>query len=533
MNKLLIHVLFLALILSNVLTIPLFENACIQNAQARSSEHSYIEYFAGDYGNLNAAVKAIGKTTATLVISTPSPLTDNLTIPANILVKMPITGSINRGAYNLIINGPFECGLYKVFNGTGTVTFGNGSVKEVFPQWWGARQDGISDDTIAIQSALSSFYTTKLVAGVYVVSSPLHLAKNKFLSGAGRESTIIKGSGDLKDAVVIMYSNTSLENITTDANNIEALSGVHISAAKGAKIREVRATNAKFHGIALTDSSYCTIENIETDHCYYRGVLVDPNSSYNQISKIYSHDNGAAGILIGHNSNYNTVSDFTIENIGNCGVWIHNASHDNKIINGIIRSPTKSTYPGLILALNSYNNSISNVSIYGHNRGVLLRAGSTDTGYASGNTRQNSLSNLLIQGNGSNVLTSTGVMFESTDGGVSKCSNNVFNNIIISGFENGFTRVNNGAIDTNSNVIESGDVSIDVKYGWRFEKGGTNNGNNRIIHLNGYTPADQSKQFRRSEQYVSDKIMGALLSHLQQNDLVYSGQTLYQGSYFA
>ena len=57
---------------------------------------------------------------------------------------------------NLIINGPFNAGLYQVFSGTGSVVFGSGSVKEVYPEYWGAKGDDSTDDITAIQSACDS-----------------------------------------------------------------------------------------------------------------------------------------------------------------------------------------------------------------------------------------------------------------------------------------------------------------------------------------------------------------------------------------
>ena len=50
------------------------------------------------------------------------------------------------------INGPFEVGLAQAFvcTGTGKVVFGTGSVKEVYPEWWGV--DGTADE-VQIQKA--------------------------------------------------------------------------------------------------------------------------------------------------------------------------------------------------------------------------------------------------------------------------------------------------------------------------------------------------------------------------------------------
>jgi len=66
----------------------------------------------------------------------------------------------------LTVNGPFEAGLYQVFDcvGTGSVVFGSGSVSEVYPQWFGMAET--STDTVNVSAinksadSISSNYGT-------------------------------------------------------------------------------------------------------------------------------------------------------------------------------------------------------------------------------------------------------------------------------------------------------------------------------------------------------------------------------------
>ena len=102
--------------------------------------------------------------------------------PADRALEVKMGGSIgNTVAFT--INGSFSAALSKVFSGTGLVTFGAVTIKEVYPQWWGAKGDGVADDTVAIRSLLSSLNgSTSLInlqvhftSGTYKISSTVDI----------------------------------------------------------------------------------------------------------------------------------------------------------------------------------------------------------------------------------------------------------------------------------------------------------------------------------------------------------------------
>jgi hypothetical protein len=110
---------------------------------------------AGDYGySLSGAVTGIGSTVCELVIDAGLTVSSNLTVPANISLRViPGAVIVVANAVTLQIAGPFDAGLAKCFEltGTGAIQFTQGQV--VLPEWFGT--DGIND-AVAIQKAVNS-----------------------------------------------------------------------------------------------------------------------------------------------------------------------------------------------------------------------------------------------------------------------------------------------------------------------------------------------------------------------------------------
>ena len=181
-----------------------------------------------DYKSLTAAVTAIGSRQTDLLINSATTLVSNTTVTDNIRLVVKRAGSISQGPFNLTItgswkhagtvtgsgslrasgpvhmvggtiansgniavSGPFESGLYHVFTGTGTVSFGVGSTTSVFPQWWGAYADNShpTETTAAIQRAMTSIYVcggiVSLPAGIYKTNAVLYAPSNITLLGSG------------------------------------------------------------------------------------------------------------------------------------------------------------------------------------------------------------------------------------------------------------------------------------------------------------------------------------------------------------
>lgn len=71
----------------------------------------------------------------------------------------------------LTINGPIQAPLAQIFEGLGTVAFGQGAIPEVYPQWWGAKGDGVQDDAPALRKAMATGRDVYLIGGTYLMDS--------------------------------------------------------------------------------------------------------------------------------------------------------------------------------------------------------------------------------------------------------------------------------------------------------------------------------------------------------------------------
>jgi len=198
----------------------------------------YNEADQGATGNgksIKAYVDNIGSDSGTIVLrhdsgeaTTTYQLSTNETIPSNITLEIENGAVINiASGKTLTINGPFKAGLYQVFSGDGSVSFGSGAVAEVYPEWWGAMFDGTTDDSAALNAAIAVNRHIILPGGkTAAVGSRIDIPSSCVIEGAGGGTsggTILKWIGAAGGTVVKTeaagVSGTKIENISIDGQD--------------------------------------------------------------------------------------------------------------------------------------------------------------------------------------------------------------------------------------------------------------------------------------------------------------------------
>lgn len=113
---------------------------------------------------------------------------ESLTVPAGLTLRMePGAQLVVDSGETVTVEGGFEARAVQAITGGGSIRFACGAaVGDIYPQWWGAKGDGVNDDTAAIQAAIDAaiyiapaepsrraFRRVRLPAGEYRITNTL------------------------------------------------------------------------------------------------------------------------------------------------------------------------------------------------------------------------------------------------------------------------------------------------------------------------------------------------------------------------
>ena len=308
---------------------PMYETleSCVRATHARSqvallgAMTSMNSVSASTFNSLNRAVSFIGLTKTDLEIADQVSLTSDLIIPSNIRLVFRRGGGIDRGPYSLTIGGPISVGLWQIFYGAGTITFGVDSVAAVYPEWFGAKgdSDGNSgngnDDRSSLQAAINSLSDEGGLLElqknkVYRSSDNIHIAKN---------NVTITGGGHLffdRDVAFSSYGGFSGAIVVTRGTAVDDMKGGATLRRLGNildrfEIKDVKISSrgsrgdgylANHKGIVIVGANLVRIQGIRIQG--FRGEMVDVagvQEIWFQNNSLYNGaHNGIAGLVTSH-----------------------------------------------------------------------------------------------------------------------------------------------------------------------------------------------------------------------------------------
>jgi len=375
----------------------------------------------GNGNTIKAFVDTIGTDNGRIILShnsggatTTYTLTTSLTIPSNIELIID-HGAILDGDGTLTHNGSFKHDLSQCFGSSITIV----GLKEGYPQWWGAKGNGTTTDTTALQKAITAC-NIYLPKGTYKAEN-VAIPSNRTIDGSW--NAVVKGFTN--DGTVTVFknsdqvngnSNITIKNIKIDGGQatqrliefkhvdqfiIENVWGKETAQA-GSSIDIWYSTNGKIEGyyyegnqyglgINILDSSTdIVINNCIFDYPYDSGIDCTMAASsgtpiqriaISNITVLKRSDLGVGyGLAIHNRAQDISISNFTIYGAKHDGIAINHESTYTAPKNISISNGTINTSGRYGITVNTANDSsninISNVTIEGATQnGIQLAAG--------------------------------------------------------------------------------------------------------------------------------------------------------------
>ena len=181
-----------------------------------------------NYADLATAISTIGATETTLLIPTQLSVADDATIPATMTLRFTRGGSLSVATTKTVtINGNVEAGLFQIFEGAGTVSFGTVKAYPLYPEWFGALGDGSTNDSTAVQTTVTACLVGNeprpfIVTGRYKLASEIKIDRALYSSIYGEFRFIGRGasSGFYVTTAITMFSATADHTVNAVSDNI-------------------------------------------------------------------------------------------------------------------------------------------------------------------------------------------------------------------------------------------------------------------------------------------------------------------------
>lgn len=245
------------------------------------------------------------------------------------------------------------------------------NVKEAYPEWFGGKGDGVTDNTQAINNCIKYFTNTYISAGTYIINQIDDIPSFRTINGCGKKS-IIQANPKMN------LTNSYLLRTKNGGSGITFSNFVLLGGANSTE------SNYKIGGIYLRSTSNDVndqwdtrniIQNVEIKYCYAASIYIGT----------YQRENKISNCFITHTTNVGINCMGTDNMIIGCTVA--SSHHEGIIINGNNRVDSckcfgcgaSSTVTGkYALSLIGSKCNVSNVELQQNNYGGCIIQGNSN-----------------------------------------------------------------------------------------------------------------------------------------------------------
>ena len=226
----------------------------------------------------------INKSNTIYVIQYDFTLSENLTVPENCVLEFDggsLSGNVTITGHNTVI----EASITNIFN-TNLTFDGTWNVVEVYPEWFGAKGDGITDDTVPFNNTTSFGYNILLTAKTYKTTAQILVNKdNTTISSKCNSVFKISEDWSTSDVFTINANYITIKGITIERNNsnVNYFKSFSISDNKHDIILEQIIFNNMSVCIRLLACNNITVKGCSFIHSSY-GVLQEYGYSSNNVT---------------------------------------------------------------------------------------------------------------------------------------------------------------------------------------------------------------------------------------------------------
>lgn len=345
-----------------------------------------------DATKLNAWIASIGTTKVDLVFPTGVyKIASNVTFPSNVNLVMMHGGILKvYSGYSITGSGcKIDAGLWQIFDlSLGGTVIGSWDIEEVYPEWFGAKGDGVTDDGLAIKNSIKFSCFAKIGKTVFAKNYALYgdvepslntytpYPVNLVLEGRSGSSVISKGNVTVQRFWIVADTlnrkmNITVKDMTFDGQKTNTTISTDIFPFRlqyfnSVIIKNCTVKNHEATGIWVSDCNNVIVKNNTVLDC---GDILNQATGDAYGDGIYV--NNCLNVKIDSNYVKNDIADANVNHmLGRVGICVEFNCENAVIKNNYIFGYNRSIHT----ELNGYNSNITveNNKSIGSPCGILI-----------------------------------------------------------------------------------------------------------------------------------------------------------------